>query len=93
MWHYVQLQVARASGKLAKGGEADINTAARMVLLDWQRGKLPFFSLPPDYVPEAARQQVRQLAAAARQCMHRETRQGELLAAEGKHTSIVVIDQ
>ena len=46
-------QVARASGKLARGGEPDLNTAARMVLLDWQRGKLPFFSLPPDYAPDA----------------------------------------
>ena len=42
-------QVARAAGKLGKGGEADLNTAAKMVLHDWQRGKIPFFTLPPDY--------------------------------------------
>lgn len=42
-------QVARGSGKLTRGGEADINTAARMVLLDWQRGRLPSFRLPPGY--------------------------------------------
>ena len=42
-------QLARASGKLLRGGEPDLNTAARMVLLDWQRGKIPYFTLPPDY--------------------------------------------
>ena len=40
-------QVAKAAGKLVKGGEPDLNTVARMVLLDWQRGRLPYFSLPP----------------------------------------------
>ncbi|KAL4452383.1 hypothetical protein ABPG75_008045 [Micractinium tetrahymenae] len=50
-------QVARNTGKLSKGGEPDLNTAARMVLYDWQRGKIPFFTLPPghtDEAPEAA---------------------------------------
>ena len=42
-------QLGRASGKLVRGGDADLNTTARMVLLDWQRGRLPFYSLPPDY--------------------------------------------
>ena len=42
-------QVARGAGKLGKGGEADLNTAAKMVLHDWQRGKIPFFTLPADY--------------------------------------------
>ena len=46
-------QVARASGKLLKFGDADLKTAGRMVLLDWQRGKIPYFTLPPDYKPEA----------------------------------------
>ena len=39
-------QVAKAAGKLVKGGEPDLNTMARMVLLDWQRGRLPYFCLP-----------------------------------------------
>lgn len=43
-------QVARRAGKLGKGGEPDLNTAAKMVLHDWQRGKIPFFTLPPDYI-------------------------------------------
>ena len=42
-------QLAMASGKLLKGGEPDLNTAAKMVLYDWQRGKIPFFSLPPGH--------------------------------------------
>jgi len=40
-------KVAQRSGKLIKGGEFDINTVAKMVLNDWQRGKLPFFVPPP----------------------------------------------
>jgi len=42
-------QLARATGKLLKGGDPDLNTAARIVLYDWQRGKIPFYTLPPGY--------------------------------------------
>ncbi|GMH41678.1 hypothetical protein BSKO_09588 [Bryopsis sp. KO-2023] len=42
-------QVARRSGKLLKGGDPDLNTVARMVLLDWQKGRIPYFTLPPNY--------------------------------------------
>jgi nuclear GTP-binding protein len=47
-------QLAIKSGRLGKGGEPDLNTAAKGMLHDWQRGKIPFFTLPPDYVPDAA---------------------------------------
>lgn len=40
-------QLARRMGKLTKGGHADINTTARMVLNDWQRGRLPYYVKPP----------------------------------------------
>ena len=40
-------RVARKTGKLLKGGEPDIDNVAKMVLNDWQRGKLPFFTPPP----------------------------------------------
>lgn len=40
----------KCAGKLTKGGEPDLNTVGKMVLLDWQRGRLPFFTLPPDHV-------------------------------------------
>jgi nuclear GTP-binding protein len=36
-------------GKLLKGREPDIVTAARIVLNDWQRGKLPFYVPPPGF--------------------------------------------
>ena len=47
-------QVARLTGRLLKGGEPDLNTAAKMVLYDWQRGRLPFFA-PPPQLPEHMR--------------------------------------
>jgi len=40
-------KVALKTGKLHKGGEPDINTVAKMILNDWQRGKIPYFCLPP----------------------------------------------
>lgn len=42
--------LARRSGKLLKKGEPDISIVARMVLNDWQRGKLPFYVPPVGFV-------------------------------------------
>lgn len=39
-------KLARKSGKLLKKGEPDISTVSRMLLNDFQRGKLPWF-MPP----------------------------------------------
>ena len=39
--------LARKGGRLLKGGEADVNGAAKMVLNDFVRGKIPWFTLPP----------------------------------------------
>ena len=39
-------QMAKKAGRLLKGGEPDVNAVAKMVLNDWQRGKLPYF-VPP----------------------------------------------
>eukprot|EP00227_Mantoniella_beaufortii_P016704 CAMPEP_0197587326 /NCGR_PEP_ID=MMETSP1326-20131121/8987_1 /TAXON_ID=1155430 /ORGANISM="Genus nov. species nov., Strain RCC2288" /LENGTH=545 /DNA_ID=CAMNT_0043152039 /DNA_START=126 /DNA_END=1760 /DNA_ORIENTATION=- len=47
-------QVARINGRLLKGGEPDLNTAAKTVLWDWQRGRIPFFAPPPP-LPEHMR--------------------------------------
>ncbi|KAH8253737.1 hypothetical protein KR032_006672 [Drosophila birchii] len=44
--HFLE-QLAQKSGKLLKGGEPDVTQSARMVLNDWQRGKLPFY-VPPE---------------------------------------------
>ena len=30
-----------------KGGDPDFSTAAKMILNDWQRGKIPYFVPPP----------------------------------------------
>lgn len=42
-------KLARKSGKLLKKGEPDITITARMVLNDWQRGKLPFYVAPSGF--------------------------------------------
>jgi nuclear GTP-binding protein len=39
--------LARKSGRLLKGGEADQDAVARMVLNDFLRGKLPWYVPPP----------------------------------------------
>ncbi|KAL6975390.1 Nuclear/nucleolar GTPase 2 [Sarracenia purpurea var. burkii] len=41
------VQLCKLTGKLLKGGEPDLRTAAKMILHDWQRGKIPFFVPPP----------------------------------------------
>ena len=45
--------IAKKSGKLLKGGEPDQEAAAKMVLNDWIRGKIPFFVSPPERPPKA----------------------------------------
>jgi len=45
-------QLARMRGKLLKGGEPDFNTVSKMLLHDWQRGKLPWFVPPPNSTTE-----------------------------------------
>ncbi|XP_065044772.1 nuclear/nucleolar GTPase 2-like [Musa acuminata AAA Group] len=44
------VQLCKSTGKLLKGGEPDLMTAAKMILHDWQRGKIPFFVPPPQQV-------------------------------------------
>merc|ERR1712226_89528 len=40
-------KLAKKTGKLLKGGDPDTVAVGKMVLNDWQRGKLPYFSYPP----------------------------------------------
>ncbi|CAM9717485.1 unnamed protein product [Ectocarpus fasciculatus] len=40
--------VARKIGKLKKGGVPDRVQAAKVVLRDWNTGRVPFFTLPPE---------------------------------------------
>lgn len=40
-------QVAKQSGKLLKGGKPNIQEAGKIILRDWNTGKIPFYTLPP----------------------------------------------
>ncbi|CAA2946927.1 guanine nucleotide-binding -like NSN1 [Olea europaea subsp. europaea] len=40
-------KVATIRGRLKKGGVVDIDAAARIVLHDWNTGKIPYYTLPP----------------------------------------------
>jgi nuclear GTP-binding protein len=48
--------LAKKMGKLGKGGEPDFTTTARIVLYDWQRGRIPYYTAPPELtdLPESA---------------------------------------
>jgi nuclear GTP-binding protein len=41
-------KLATKTGRLIKGGEPDIAVVAINVINDWQRGKLPYYSVPPE---------------------------------------------
>uniref|UniRef100_A0A8C3W4K4 Nucleolar GTP-binding protein 2 n=1 Tax=Catagonus wagneri TaxID=51154 RepID=A0A8C3W4K4_9CETA len=49
-------KLAFRTGKLLKGAEPDLRTVGKMVLNDWQRGRIPFFVKPPNAEPPAAPQ-------------------------------------
>lgn len=38
--------MAIKKGKLKKGGEPDVDATAKIILIDWQRGEIPFYHLP-----------------------------------------------
>ncbi|KAL6502953.1 Guanine nucleotide-binding protein-like nsn1 [Orobanche hederae] len=40
-------KVATVRGKLKKGGIVDVASAARIVLHDWNEGKIPYYTMPP----------------------------------------------
>ena len=41
-------KLAQKTGKLFKGGKSDIETVSKMILTDWQRGKIPYFVKPDE---------------------------------------------
>ncbi len=51
--------LARKGGRLLRGGEPDVDGVAKMVLNDFLRGKIPWFSAPPkkDVVADGDRQE------------------------------------
>lgn len=42
-------RLAKQTGRLLRGGEPDIKTTAKMVLHDWLKGKIPYFTKPPGF--------------------------------------------
>ncbi|XP_033250551.1 nucleolar GTP-binding protein 2-like [Drosophila miranda] len=61
--HFLE-QLAQKSGKLLKGGEPDVTVTSRMVLNDWQRGKLPFYVPPEGFAtPKSHEEKVSEEAA------------------------------
>jgi nuclear GTP-binding protein len=42
------------TGKLVKGGEPDFNNTSKSIIFDWQRGRIPYFDLPPKNVEQVA---------------------------------------
>ncbi|KAI5599756.1 hypothetical protein POPTR_002G241100v4 [Populus trichocarpa] len=40
-------KVATVRGRLKKGGIVDVDAAARIVLHDWNEGKIPYYTMPP----------------------------------------------
>lgn len=48
--------MAKRTGKLLKGGEPDTGVVAKMILNDWQRGKIPFFVSPEGYLVPKSKQ-------------------------------------
>ena len=40
-------QCAKKYGKLVKGGEPDYKATAKIIILDWQKGKIPYYIEPP----------------------------------------------
>lgn len=57
-------KLAYKTGKLLKGGEPDRQTVSKMVLNDWQRGRIPFFVKPPNAEPPPEPQQTSLTTAA-----------------------------
>ena len=37
-------QLCQKTGKLLKGGEPDLNNISKQIIVDWQRGNIPFFN-------------------------------------------------
>ncbi|KAJ2192388.1 GTPase required for pre-60S ribosomal subunit nuclear export and maturation, partial [Coemansia sp. RSA 518] len=42
-------ELATITGKLNKGGEPNLHVISKMVINDWQRGRLPHYRAPPEF--------------------------------------------
>ncbi|KAJ2335463.1 GTPase required for pre-60S ribosomal subunit nuclear export and maturation, partial [Coemansia sp. RSA 2673] len=50
-------ELAKATGKLNKGGEPDLHVVSKMVVNDWVRGRLPHYRAPPEFSEPLAQSQ------------------------------------
>ena len=39
--------MAEKTGKLLAGGAPDINNVCKTIIMDWQKGNIPYFTRPP----------------------------------------------
>lgn len=58
--------LARTKGRLLKGGEPDIESAAKIVLSDWVRGRIPYFVAPPERPVELNEREAKERAQLAK---------------------------
>ncbi|XP_044527422.1 nucleolar GTP-binding protein 2 isoform X3 [Gracilinanus agilis] len=70
-------KLAFRTGKLLKGGEPDLQTVGKMVLNDWQRGRIPFFVKPPNAEPPSASQMLPTSSLAISPASPHETKEEE----------------
>ncbi|XP_044527420.1 nucleolar GTP-binding protein 2 isoform X1 [Gracilinanus agilis] len=75
-------KLAFRTGKLLKGGEPDLQTVGKMVLNDWQRGRIPFFVKPPNAEPPSASQFSASLAISPASPHETKEEEGETEAEE-----------
>ncbi|XP_059053789.1 nucleolar GTP-binding protein 2 [Achroia grisella] len=81
---------AARTGKLLKKGEPDVNQVARMVLNDWQRGKLPFYVAPEGFEIPLSKQQKetesKETDARAEDVNKEESQEGTIIEKENNVT-------
>lgn len=83
-------KLAFRTGKLLKGGEPDLPTVSKMVLNDWQRGRIPFFVKPPGMETDeeaAAAMLLEGGAEEAEQALGEEAQPGEQTLATSSSSS------
>ena len=51
--HFLK-QLCLKTGKLQRGGEPDYNNISMTIIVDWQRGNIPYFTKPPRTEEEEA---------------------------------------
>ena len=59
------VHIAKSRGRLKSGGVPDLVAAARMVLQDWNGGKIPYYTLPPERTNTNRDKESAELVAAA----------------------------